>query len=646
MWIARIEIIMFSRTLKTIRKPRAGMTLLEILVAMLVLLIGIYTVAKGFPQMLQSIRGEGERTTMTRLSEEMMARLSDNQNGLPEVITGGADINCNTFAADMTAPHTELNAQEDITEVRGETFRVPAPFRNPGGTYTGSPGWYALSQGPATWNSGYPYVYMLVPLTERFDDPRAAGAIDSGGNWFYVDKDNGQFVVPIAVRTSEGANTRSWNVANVVCNYAWTGKATGSAPYAIPTTHYVQNETPSDVAAFPSSGAAKFRVTTVHPAHGSGGAVDGNSRIVAGQSRVWAKIEFGRHLDTVTPPAGEFTLEPKFGATIGFNPADAGLTLKVDYQLRTYLTQEDQDAIANGEPATARRVLLMREEQTIQPATNRTDSAGTTPFADIRLALKHIDSDPIFSKDLAGANLTSPVHVLAIDLSTGQPYSDGNGFTLYDESLQPALMTGFNDGMLSLPLQISGAPATYLGHTWRFYYRTLERHNVQVQKAPRAYVDADTAKTYLATYLPTGVDPVSSLADVDYRTYQLTMAPAPPSGTEQIGIIEFGQYLADGTFAEAENTSGFTIAVNYAYWPNANTRRIVWGELHTVPVDARKIVLNHTTMDVSHPLEIMAVNGVSARARAWWLTNKGRQRQLDVETVFLANPLGLQPTVQ
>lgn len=621
------------------------MTLLEILIAMLVLLVGIYTVAMGFPKMLQAVRGEGDRTTMTRLAEDTMARLSDNQNGLPEVITGGGSVNHFTFSSDMIAPHTEANAQDDIIEVRGESFRVPAPFRLPGGAYTTAPGWYALSQGPATWNTGYPYVYMLVPLIERYDDPRPAGALDIGGNWFYVDKDNGEIVTPVDVRTSEGSNTRSWNVANVVCDYAWT-TSNGAAPPAIPLTHYVQGETPSDVAAYPSSGTAKFRVCRIHPAHDTGGAANSTTRMVPGQTRVWAKIEFGRNLGTATPPSGSFTLEPNFGATLGFNPADAGLTLKVDYQLQTHLTPEDQDAIANGEPATPRRVLLVREEQTIQPATNRTDSAGT-PYADLRLALKHIDDEPIFTKDLAGANLTTPVHVLAIDLSTGQPYTDGNGFTLSDESLEPALLTGFNDGMLSLPLEIGGAPADYLGHTWRFYYRTLERHNIQVHKAPRAYVDADTARTYLPNFLPSGVDPISSLADVDYRTYQLTQAAAPgPAGTEQIGIIEFGQWLSDGTFAEADNTSGFTIAVNYAYWPNANTRRIVWGELHTVPVEARKTVLNHTTMDTNHPIEVMAVNGVSARARGWWLTSNGRQRQLDVETVFLANPLGLLPTVQ
>jgi len=202
-------------------------------------------------------------------------------------------------------------------------------------------------------------------------------------------------------------------------------------------------------------------------------------------------------------------------------------------------------------------------------------------------------------------------------------------------------------GTVRPTLQISGAPADYIGHGWRFYYRTLVRSPIQVQKAPRAYVDADTARTYLGNYLTGGQPEPASLADVDYRTYQSIMTAAPgASDGSQVVTIEFGQWLTGGVWAEADNSSGFTIAVNYAYWPDANTRRVVYGELHTVRPEARSVVLNRTTVDANHPFEILAVNGVSARARGWWQTRSGQQKQLDVETVFLANALGLVPTVR
>ncbi|MEI6500225.1 MAG: hypothetical protein WCP21_04270 [Armatimonadota bacterium] len=614
------------------------MTLLEILVAMIVLLIGIYTVARGFPLLLQSIRGEGDRTTMSRLAEEAMAGLSDNQSGLPESITGGPSVSHYSFAEDMTAPHTELNAQEDIIKVRGETFRVPAPYRSPGGAYLGAPGWYALSQGPASYLPGsYPEVYMLVPLQERFDDPRDSTSVDYGGNWFYVDRSSGQVVIPLTVTTP--GNDKLWPATRVVVDYAWTTIGAGGT---VPVTHYVQGETPGDVTDFPSSGTARFRECRVHPAHTSSGTPDVNVRLVTGQTRAWARISFGRNVGSATPASGQFTLESKYGATIGFNPADAGLTLKVDYRLRT--TQGTDDTFA-------RRLLLMHEEQTIQPASDRMD-ATNHPYADVRLALKHIDDEPIFTTDVTGAAYAAPqnpVHVLAVDLSTGEVHTAENGsnpFTLSDPNLLPPLENGYADGILSIPLQIGGVQADYVGHVWRFYYRTLERNNIQVQKAPRSYVDADTAQTYVAGYIP-ATDTTTSLADVAYRTYQLvaTVAPGVSDGS-QIGTVVFGQPpLVSGVLAEAVNTSGFTVAVNYAYWSDANTRRVVYGELHTVPVEARSVVLNHTTA-VNRPFEILAVNGVSARARGWYQTRTGKQKQLDVETVFLTSALGLVPTVR
>lgn len=612
------------------------MTLMEILIAMLVLLVGIYTVARGFPLMLQSIRGEGDKTIMARLAEEAMARLSDNQNGLPEAITGGPDVSSYSFSKDLVAARTTENAdagittypnaQEDVIEVRGETFRVPAPYQSPGAGYTTAPGWYALSQGPAQYNSGFPHVYMMVPLTERLDDPR--GGLQVGGNWFYVDKEDGTVVLPKTVQTTGNA-AHTWTASDVIVDYAWTTTGTsGSAAQ----THYVQGETPIDV----DSSDANYLVCRVHPAHNSSGNPATTVRLLAGQTRAWAKVVFGRNVGTAVPASGTFTLEGTYGATLGFNPADAGLTLKVDYQLRT--TQGVDDAIS-------RRLLLMSEEQTIPTATKRVDGSNV-PFTDVRLALKHVDDEPVFTTDVQGNALTTPVHVLAVDLSTGQTYTELNGFSLLDPNLSPPLEDGYSDGIMTLPLEISGSPADYLGHVWRFYYRTLERHNVQVQRAPRSYVDADTAQTYLSGYVP-AAQALASLAEVNYRTYRLSVTAAPgASDDSQVGVIEFGQWLDDGTWAEALNTSGFTVAVNYSYWPTTTSRKVVYGELHTVTPEARTFTLNHATVDDTHSIEVMAVNGVSARARGWWQTRTGQQKQLDVETVFLANVLGLVPTVR
>lgn len=634
---------MNSRGTGTTRSGRAGMTLTEILIAMLVLLVGIYTVARGFPLMLQNIRGEGDRTAMTRLAEETMARLKDHQYGLPEAIEGGGSISPYSFAEDLSGPLEERNAQENAITVHGETLRVPAPYKAPGDDTTiAAPSWYPLGQGPTRcedWDNAtaYPQVYMLVPLTEREDDPRLATAVDFDGNWFYVDKDSGEIVIPFSkIVTSEAGQDVTWTSSGVVVDYAWTSGA-GYSPGDRPTVHYVQAETPSDVTPFPSSGAAKYRVCKVHPAHLPDGV-----KIVTGQTRAWARVEFHREPFGTTLPSGRgyYVLENRYGATLGFHASDTGLTLKVDYQLRT-------TPMASGD-VDDRRVLMMQEEHVVEGTSSRVDGSGL-PFCDIRLAAKGIDADEVlFGTDLQGAPLVPPVHVLAVDLTDGQTYTDGAPIVLNDLDLSPSLEDGYQKGLLAIPLQQTPgpAPASYVGHVWRFYYRTLDRHNIQVQRAPRTFVDEETARSYLSGYLPSGqqtpAGEAASVAEVDYRTYRLSHRAAPGDATRSIAVLEFGQWLAGETWATAESTSGFTVAVNYAYWSDADTREVVWGELHTVSTEGRFVALNHSTV-ATRPIEVLSLTGVSARARAWWLSRDGKQRQLDVETVLLGEALGLLP---
>ena len=631
---------------RTIRLTRRGLTLVELLIAMVVLLVGVYTVASGFPRMLFAIRGEGDRTGMTRLAEQAMTRLSDNQYGLPDAITGGGSLDPRSVPEDLTAPHESLNAFEDIGEVRGETFRVPAPGAASGMGY----GYYALAQGPADcidWVAGYPYVYMLVPLAERDDDPRAADAVPRQSNWFYVDRDSGEIVAPQVVTTTDGPQARRWGtgglpgVSKIVVDYAWTYPVSGDSE---PVVRHVQSETPSDL---DSATYAGQLVATVHPANLGGGI-----NILPGQTRAWARVDFTPEPDhTLMTPAsaGTFVLDRKYGATLCFHPADTGLTLKVDYQLRTYMTAEDLDAQTAGETVYPRRLPLMVEDAVIERQVGRTDTAGVDHTL-IRLAVKGLDDAPVFDRYLDPAIAGAPaVHVLAVDLQTGETHVDdgtgGDPITLGEHDNFDPVLNGYLDGTVAVPIADSLGDKSYLSHTWRFYYRTLNRHAVQTQKAPRYYVDSETARAYLAAYLPSGEDEATSLAEVDYRTYQLTHVAAPNDANRRLGVLEFGQWLSGETWSTAESSAGETVAVSYAYVRVPQEREYVWGELHTVPVGGREVTLNHATL-AGHPLEVLAVNGVSARAKAYWLNRAGRQLVLDVETLFLAHALGAVARVQ
>lgn len=632
---------------------RSGMTLLELLVAMLVLLVGIYTVAKGFPTMLNLIRGEGDRTTMARLAEKEMARYARDGEALPDAITGGGSISPYDVAEDPLDDLRPPNAQDNVLDVIGETFRVPAAYIAPGGTYvSGISGQYVLRQGPALWSDptgtgGMPYVYLLIPLDEQRDDPTLPGSPGLARNSFFVNAAAGDILVPPTAYTYDGDDARGWSVDEVVADYAWSEPG---APGSRPVLHYVQGETVNDL-----SGTGPV-AAKVHPAHLPAGTF---GQLIAGQTRVWAKHYFAREPFGTAYPAqpGWYVLENKYGVTLRFHPQDTGLTLKVDYRLRTDVGD--------------RRKLLMMEEQVISGAQSRVDGGGI-PFADVRLSLRKLDDGvdlgPVFGEDVQGNPLApgDETNILAVDMVDGNVYVEGAPLTLSDPNLLPMLDDGYRDGLLSLPLVIAGNPAPYVGHPLRFYYRTLDRHNLQMQKAPRSFVDRLTAESYQTAYLgylgagAAAAEP-ASLAEVDYRTYELTYQPPSGSNTLRIGVLNLGQWLDEDfdpstppSWSEALNCAGMTVAVNYMYWTgNPAVQRTAWGEIHTFSTGGSKVALNCATLADDgatpwddYPITILAVNGVSARIRAWWLNNRGLQKRVDIESCFLPTALGLLPRVR
>ena len=614
-------------------RARAGISLAEILVAMLVLLVGIYTVARGFPLMLEAIRGEADRTRMARLSEEAMERLRDTEAALPEAITGGADLNPYILPEDLTDDTRPVNSLEHTTRVVGETFEIPPPALDVGTSVMPDGGYslYPFRQGLAQWwdfstepvTAVPPRVYMLVPLEERRDDPRVYGTPAGMRNWFYVDAAEGLILVPASVVTQNGGNARSWDVGGVVADYAWAEQDT--TPTGQTVVRDVQQERIGDF-----DDSVVPHEARVYPA-GLPVTLWGN--IVPGSARVWARVNFVRRDiadDLITDPLlpGEFAMEPLFGAMLRFHPQDAGLTVKADYHLRT--------------DTAGRRTLIMIEDHVIRAAADRVEDPDGTPrpFTDVRFAARGVDDEPLFAGDLSGNQPAgwNDVHVLAVDLQTGQIYTDGAGsFTLYDPDLAPPLENGWQEGILSLPTEISGALAPYIGHTMRFYYRTLDRHAIQVQMAPRTYIDSVTASAY----------PADRMHQVAYRMYRLVTNPTAGNADLSIGTLQFGQWLEDETdpsaepdWAEAPSSSGMTVAVDYAYWadPADPFQRFVYGELHTISPTGTQVALNSPTV-TGYPFTILSVRGVSARARATWLTTRGNLRTLSVEGAFLSAPL-------
>ena len=178
----------------------------------------------------------------------------------------------------------------------------------------------------------------------------------------------------------------------------------------------------------------------------------------------------------------------------------------------------------------------------------RTDDVSSDGYTDIQLAAAPISDDPpLFSQDLAGDPLPNDVFVLAVDLTTGQIYDDQTNFTLFDTTLSPTLENGHRDGIAAVRLDVGGVRQPYVGNTWRFYYATLNYHNVQLQKPARTFMDIATAECYTGPFLADATLEPGNLAQVDYRTYDVVMEPSAVADMDQTVLEYLGRYPGPGS---------------------------------------------------------------------------------------------------
>ena len=125
------------------RGARRGITLAETVVAILILIVGVYAVAAGFPKLIRAISQDERKSLHTRLDQEWLARRTTNPNGLPFAITQVVNVPAAfTFPEDETVipqvfcrlsdrPLDTMpsypNPWDDVVHVIGEAFTVPAP---------------------------------------------------------------------------------------------------------------------------------------------------------------------------------------------------------------------------------------------------------------------------------------------------------------------------------------------------------------------------------------------------------------------------------------------------------------------------------------------------------------------------------------
>lgn len=546
------------------RSRRGGLTLTELLVAMSILLIGIYAVARGFPALFGTLEAEEIRTTMARAVEARMDRLKSSPQQIPAAIYGydpadGALISPDAYPdADMEP--IPGNPRDDLTRVVGERFRVPGLQ---GGATVAV---YPLNIGPAyvpdPADVGATFqVYRLerlerVPMSQQ-DWITQGRPLDD--DEFFLDSDGYLYAPP------------QYQHARV--SYSWADTA------GVP--HGVGDEIVTNVNY--DATAAPVRAASV-----TAPVVFAN--VLPESAEVEALVPYTTMLGGPGDAApGVAVLEANYGATVFFHAQDAGAAMRVNYQLRS-----EPDLYSYN-----RRVPFMIEEFT----------APIEPPYQMTLAFRGIDdATALFTNNLAGAALAEPVHVLILDLLTGDTWTSNDDFIDVD----------FVESVVTIDW--AGAPfdaATARGHNMRVYYRTINGHTMTVQKAPEYYIEAAVAAAY-----PTQ-DAVA------YRQYTLSDDPDAPAHLQLLFPA---------------SAAGQAIVVDYIVGDISSAGRFnvierVNGEMHVINGETLSATLNVPRPDVDGAIGVMSVRGVSLTVRGWWHDSAGRVQMMGIDTFLTPEPL-------
>jgi hypothetical protein len=608
----------------------SGLTLIEVMVAVLILLVGIYAVVKGFPQLNEAVGANKIRSERTRSMQGRVEAYVSSPLGPPFAVAISPDP---ALTIDPPAAPDDdiLDIDYDAYHVHGERFYLsdydPASV---GGIGVPSP--YVLKLGlpqvdvpgsPPAWRIR---IYEDVPLRRTESPGRPApdeydvSPADAADGRINVLPDDPTDSDPNVLRV-------------LVVDYAWMDGA--GAP------HFVQRELVPYAASPPGSLPPGYYVAAAQLGGGVFGALLADEVRVSWRNYFRDVAAGGTDRDVYSP-------DPVYGTPVSFPSGTATLDafgrhtdrrlLVADYDLAT-------ETPVPGDPegrTLVRRIPVMVEDHQVPPDPNDWDDlngngridAGEPQYCSAQLATGYFDdgSDPLKPSPPLGI---PDLQMLAVDLTDGTTYRHdlgGAGAIHYNAQAYRRGVVWFDVG---------SRPAL-TGHRLRFFYRTIDDTTIAIYKAPSVFTDCVTRAV-----LP---------PDDDYRLYIVD----PMNGDRTWANLD------KSVIGFPEATAGQAVEVDYVFVDADSGRPIsVNGELHVVsgapadrlpasvisdpgwPVgDACLIRLDHNPGAVDRPnvadagtvAAIRAVRGVSLGAYAYWRHPKGKLKTLQAATYLRTPP--------
>ena len=589
---------------------KRGMSLIEVLAALAVFVIGILVIVRLFPPGFFVIKQSENFTLANRLAQSELERLKGTTANLPagilgwDIVSGSVLIDMNPENMDDLPGLTSENPYyySDVNKFRriySESTRIPAPMTTPN---WGDVSLYVMNFSPVEWNGPPSIVVRSGPMRRR-DVPESPSTIRSSSD-YAIDYDKAElhvrpysdpreFIITYSYWAKPGARPELRPVlsAHVLVP---PNKSTVDIPDADPT--------PAPIRSKPGFMGIDQGSDTLHRAF----------------DQIPVTTAFSAN-------PYEYKVLDQFRGVLGFNPAGHGydevtawgtvaLTAYIDYDVLDWHIIREERKI----PETA--LITSQADLDAKLTLRFIKNAGLTNVANPGYPTT-VELD---GSNYAGLSSGLPFSILAIDIQTGEWFNEESHVPAPGNTNNFVMTVNYKDGVIRFDRDMAG-------RTFRIYYRAEGDWALQVFK---------TYESYRRSYSFNANSPTP----LDHREWW------GPESTASDSV----PYLNDKIYF-ARCYSGMSVALDYTYRIKAGggyTYFNVAGDNYqtstatgftgTCYIEPRERIARLRAVSVSDVeiTEVAKVYGVSVGTRVIWREggrgfNGGQWRKVDLQTYLM-----------
>lgn len=441
------------------------MSLVEVLAALAVFVIGILVIVRLFPPGFFVVKQSENFTLANRLAQSELERLKGTTANLPagilgwDIVNGGVLINMNPEDMDDLPGLAGANSYyySDVNKFRriySESTRIPAPMTTPS---WGDVSLYVMNFSPIEWVDESSIVVRSGPMRRR-DVPESPSTIRSSSD-YAIDYDTA--VLHVRPMTYE---------RRFVITYSYWVQPGGSARPELRPVLSARVFVPANAS-----------TVDIPDATGPVKIVPGFMGIDQGSDTLHRAFDEVPVADAFSGNPYEYKVIDEFRGVLGFNPAGHGydevtawgrvaLTAYIDYDVLDW--------------------HIIREERKIPETALITSQADL----DAKLTLRFIKNagladvaNPGYptTVELDGSNYTGlapslPFSILAIDIQTGEWFNEESHVPPPGNTNNFVMTVNYKDGIIRFDQDMAG-------RTFRIYYRAEGDWALQVFKTYESY---------------------------------------------------------------------------------------------------------------------------------------------------------------